>query len=81
VRRAAALLGRPPPLVVPVPIAAARGLAALAERLLADPPLTPSMLGVLDHDDRVDPVPACRALGITLTPLDDTLRRCLEESP
>jgi NADH dehydrogenase len=81
VRRAAGLLGRPPPLVVPVPLAAARALAALAERVLADPPLTPAMLGVLDHDDRVDPAPACRALGVTLTPLDDTLRRCLEESP
>jgi NADH dehydrogenase len=79
VRRAAALLGRPPPRVVAVPLAAARGLAALAERFLADPPLTPAMLGVLDHDDRIDPEPAVRALGIALTPLDDTLRRCLEE--
>ena len=33
------------------------------------------MLGVLEHDDRVDPRPACEALGIQLTPLDDTLRR------
>jgi hypothetical protein len=35
------------------------------------------MLGVLDHDDRVDPAPACDRLGITLTPLDEALRRCL----
>ena len=37
------------------------------------------MLEVLEHDDRVDPGPACRALGLTLTPLDETLRRCNEE--
>jgi len=34
---------------------------------------------VLEHDDHVDPSPACRALGLTLTPLDETLRRCTEE--
>ena len=37
-----------------------------------------AMLGVLEHDDRIDPVPACRALGLELTPLDETLRRSLE---
>jgi hypothetical protein len=37
------------------------------------------MLGVLEHDDRIDPGAACRALGITLTPLAETLRRSLEE--
>jgi hypothetical protein len=34
------------------------------------------MLGVLDHDDAVDPSDATRRLGIELTPLDETLRRC-----
>jgi hypothetical protein len=51
----------------------ARGL----EALLANPPVTPAMLEVLDHDDRVDPGAACRRLGIELTPLDEMLRRCL----
>jgi hypothetical protein len=35
------------------------------------------MLGVLERDDDIDPKPACRALGIELTPLDETLRRAL----
>jgi len=77
VARAAALLGRPSPLVLRLPRAVAFAGAWLAERLLADPPLTRAMLGVLDHDDRVDPAGACGRLGIGLTPLDETLRRCL----
>jgi uncharacterized protein YbjT (DUF2867 family) len=85
VRRAAALLGNRPR-IVPVPLLLARLLAAAASRFSADPPLTPAMLGVLEQDDRVDPAPACAKLGIELTPLDETLRRCLgagaeEEEP
>jgi hypothetical protein len=37
------------------------------------------MLGVLEHDDDIDPSPACRALGIELTPLDEALRLALGE--
>jgi len=77
VARAAALLGGRPPLVIPLPRGIAFAAAWLAERLLADPPVTRAMLGVLDHDDRIDPADACRRLGISLTPLDETLRRCL----
>jgi NADH dehydrogenase len=75
--RAAALAGAPGPTVLPIPLFAVRAFAALAERFAARPPLTRAMLDVLEHDDRVDPAPACAALGIALTPLDDTLRRCL----
>lgn len=74
VRRAAALCGRTPRFVA-IPLFVVQGFAALAERITATPPLTTPMLGVLEHDDRVDPRPACEALGIRLTPLDDTLRR------
>ena len=74
VARAARLLGRRPR-VVPLPRAVALAGAWLAERLLADPPVTRAMLGVLDADDRVDPSEACRRLGIALTPLDETLAR------
>ncbi len=77
VARAAALLGGPPPRVIPVPRAVAFAGAWLAERLLSDPPVTRAMLGVLDHDDRIDPAEACRRLGIALTPLDEMLRLCL----
>jgi hypothetical protein len=31
------------------------------------------MLGVLEHDDDIDPRPAARRLGLTLTPLAETL--------
>jgi NADH dehydrogenase len=74
--RAAARLGKSPR-VVPIPRWLASGLAALVERL-PEPPLTRAMLGVLEHDDRIDPGPACRALGVELTPLAETLRRSLE---
>ena len=76
VRRAAALAGGRPR-IVPIPLPLVRAFAAFAARWLPRPPLTPAMLGVLEHDDRIDPAPTCRALGIELTPLDDTLRRCL----
>ncbi len=82
VRRAAAVLGRRTR-TVSLPVGVGLALAGVLEALLPDPPVTRAMLGVLDHDDRVDTAPALAALGIELTPLDDTLRRCLAgtESP
>jgi uncharacterized protein YbjT (DUF2867 family) len=74
IARCAAVLGVPAPRILPLPRALALAGAWLAERLLADPPVTRAMLGVLDHDDRIDPADACRRLGITLTPLDEMLR-------
>jgi NADH dehydrogenase len=76
VLRAAALVGNRPR-IVPIPSALARLFASAASRLSASPPLTPAMLDVLEADDRIDPGPALRKLGISLTPLDETLRRCL----
>ncbi|MEN8161194.1 MAG: NAD(P)H-binding protein [Myxococcota bacterium] len=73
VHRVAALLGGRPR-IVPLPLGSLRLLAWCFERLLANPPLTPAMLGVLEHDDRVDPGPAAGSLGVELTPLDATLR-------
>ncbi len=81
IRRAAALAGAACPRIVPIPLSLIQGFAALAARFSANPPITPAMLGVLEHDDRVDPAPACRALGIELTPLDETLRRSLAGGP
>jgi NADH dehydrogenase len=72
VARVARVLGRKPPRIVPVPAALALGAAALLERL-AEPPLTRAMLGVLEHDDAIDPLPAARRLGIALRPLAETL--------
>ncbi len=76
--RAAKLIAKRPRFL-PIPMAAASLFARLAERFSDDPPLTPAMLGVLEQDDRIDPSPACARLGLTLTPLDETLRRCLGE--
>jgi NADH dehydrogenase len=74
--RTASLWGNHP-IAVPLPYALEYALAFLFEKLLASPPLTRAMLGVLDHDDDIDPKPACDRLGIQLTPLAETLRRCV----
>jgi NADH dehydrogenase len=76
VARAARLLGARAR-VLPVPGVLARLLALVSELTLNDPPLTRAMLEVLEHDDRIDVRPACERLGLALTPLDETLRRCL----
>ena len=76
VMRAARVLGTSVS-VRAVPYALVAAFAWLAERLLEDPPLTPAMLGVLEHDDAIDPAESSRRLGIRLTPLDETLRRAL----
>jgi uncharacterized protein YbjT (DUF2867 family) len=65
------------PRVIPLPLALEYAFAFAAEKLLANPPLTRAMLGVLDHDDDIDVKPACDRLGLALTPLDETLRRCV----
>ena len=45
-------------------------------------PITRAMLGVLDHDDHIDPGAALSALGLSLTPLNAALRSCLgDQSP
>lgn len=76
VERAARLhAGRP--YFLTIPLALARTGARLLERMSADPAITPAMLEVLQHDDRVDATTAIRALGVELTPLDETLRRCV----
>jgi uncharacterized protein YbjT (DUF2867 family) len=72
VDRAARLYGTRP-FVLPLPVTAVRAAVALLERLSADPPLTTTMLEILQHDDCVDATQACEQLGIELTPLGDTL--------
>jgi uncharacterized protein YbjT (DUF2867 family) len=75
IHRAGALLGTRPH-VVSLPLTAGLVLAAVLERQ-RNPPLTRAMLGVLDHDDRIDVAASSRQLGLSLTPLDDMLRRVL----
>ena len=76
VRRAGACLGLHPR-CVSLPLAPALAIARIAEQLLPNPPVTAAMLGVLDHDDCIDPQPAATELGIGLTGLDEMLRRCV----
>ncbi|MDJ0851020.1 MAG: NAD(P)H-binding protein [Myxococcota bacterium] len=76
VARAAELHGRSPR-VFPLPLSLLRGVAGVLEAVSKDPPVTRAMLGVLDHDDDVDPAPACARLGIELTPIQEALRRCV----
>ena len=64
------------PRVISLPLGLGYLLAGMLEHG-ATPPVTRAMLGVLDHDDQVDAIPACQALGIHLTPLDETLRKVL----
>jgi uncharacterized protein YbjT (DUF2867 family) len=80
VARVATLLGGRPRFVS-LPLAAIMALAWGFERLLANPPVTRAMLGVLEHDDRIDPAPAAGQLGLDLTPLDDTLRFTFNQEP
>ena len=48
-------------------------LARICEMLFSHPPITRAMLGVLDHDDDIDPLPSSKELGINLTALDEML--------
>ncbi len=73
VLRVAGILGTRPRFL-PVPLALVRTAAAALELVSANPPLTRAMLDVLEMDDCIDPEPAARRLGISLTPLEDTLR-------
>lgn len=74
---AAKALGSEPARVLSLPLWLGQALAWTFEHVAANPPLTRAMLGVLDHDDDIDPTPAAEALGIHLTPLAETLQLVL----
>ena len=63
--------------VLSLPLSLGMAFAWVLERVSANPPVSRAMLGVLDHDDRIDPEPALGRLGIALTPLNEALSRCL----
>lgn len=78
VRRAGVVVGRRPR-IISLPLAAGWFIAWLLEVTMSDPPMTRTMLGLLDHDDCVDPSQACQVLGIELTPLDEMLGLVMAE--
>lgn len=64
--------------VTGLPLALGVALAWLMQTLLPNPPITTAMLGVLDHDDDLDPAPAMQALGLTsLRSIEDTISKLL----
>ncbi len=80
IHRAAEVLGVPAPLVISLPVSLGYLLAGLLESMSGNPPLSRAMLGVLDHDDHIDPGPALSALGLSLTSLNQALRQALVET-
>ena len=63
--------------VFSLPLLLGNALATILEILFPNPPTSRAMLGVLDHDDNIDPKPACKELGIELTPLEEMLQRTI----
>jgi len=76
IQRAARLLGREAR-IRSIPIVPLRWLLALRTRLLG-PGLSPDALEVIVADTHVDAMPAAKELGLSLSPLELTLRRSLE---
>ncbi len=72
VLKAADLYGNTPRLSS-IPLGLARMGVRVVERVLPNPPISIAMFDILQHNDRVDPTALCEALGITLTPLEQTL--------
>ncbi len=77
VARAAQVLGRSAPTTVPIPRPLVDAAVWLMERTSASPGMTRDMLEILEHDDHVEADVACELLGLELTPLDETLARCI----
>ena len=50
-------------------------VAGVLERVSDNPPMTGAMLGGLDHDDNIGGDACAQKLGITLTSLDETLKK------
>lgn len=80
VSRIASILGKQPRFVS-LPTGLVKLLAGAFDALLSEPPLTRAMLGVLEHDDHIDPSPTCQRLGLELTPLNATLQHVFGPAP
>ncbi|MAI26523.1 MAG: hypothetical protein CMN75_10855 [Spirochaeta sp.] len=61
------------PRALPIPLSLARFFVGVLEGIGKNPPITRAMFDILQHDDQIDPTPCCSELGISLTPLDETL--------
>ena len=59
--------------MISVPLSLIRAGVRALERVSKNAPMTVAMLDVLQHDDHVDTREALERLGLSLTPLDQTL--------
>ncbi|MEQ8234690.1 MAG: NAD(P)H-binding protein [Gammaproteobacteria bacterium] len=80
VARAAAACGTRPR-IHSLPLGLGLAFVGAMELLRARAPVTRDMLRVLDHDDAIDPQAAAATLGVSLTPLDTMLARCVGDRP
>ena len=72
--RAGQVFGRPVK-IQSLPIGLGKLMAGVLSGLLSNPPITPAMLEILDHDDHIDNSSALNALDMSeLTPLDEMLK-------
>ncbi len=62
-------------LLISLPMWLGMMIAGLLEWVSDNPPMTRAMLGILDHDDNVNSSTCVQKLGITLTSLDETLKK------
>lgn len=69
----AARLWQNEPKIASIPLGLARFAVGMLDRVHPNPPITPAMFDILQHNDRVDPAYFCRTLDLELTPLDQTL--------
>lgn len=69
----AARLWQNEPEIGSIPAGLAHFAVGVMDRVMPNPPVTRAMFEILQHNDRVDPEPFCRALSLELTPLDQTL--------
>jgi len=81
VQKAARLLGSTTR-VISLPIWLGRLIAKTLEIVMPNPPITPAMLGVLDHDDDLNALKAIEQIGLeSLTSLDKTLVQVFQVIP
>lgn len=65
------------PAVISLPVGLGYAIAGVFELLMASPPVTRAMLGLLDHDDQIESGTSAQ-LNLTLTPLDVLCRQISE---
>jgi uncharacterized protein YbjT (DUF2867 family) len=74
IRRAGRVIGNDP-VTISIPVMFGRLVGRILESLLQYPPVTADMIDLLDHDDEVDSDESASRIGISLTSLDEMLKK------